>query len=383
MSYETTNYLPKGVTHRQAAEFAELLGYSRNGSYAHLGPPETFSLIYYEGKDYKSWEPIEMSIGISSERSAVYVHTRTRIGRSHYDFTMQNKTVREFRRRFGGSAVRDGGNGDGYDPGPPVPPAASGCYLAIQRFDWNLTRVNMYLHQGFSVSEHSGLQPMEKIWPQTREFNHEVFTSNIIPIYLVGALEDYFKSTYIALLTYSCRKASILKGIRLSGEQLSLISDGKLTVEEAAAETLPFQRLAAIGRNFNDIDSKLNILAPLKRPYRHRKVNLLERMEHLVTRRHALIHGMQFDINLDREKLEAVIHDLTVSVSRVYQHITSYFVWPFELPLSSNFCLKSRRKPRAAGCNETRESPGTSELSDYVKTASKRTSNPKLSGRHS
>jgi hypothetical protein len=78
-------------------------------------------------------------------------------------------------------------------------------------------------------------------------------------------------------------------------------------------------------------------------------------MEHLVTRRHALIHGMQLDINLDREKLEAVIHDLTVSVSRVYQHITSHFVWPFELPLSSNFCLKSRRKPRAASRNETSE----------------------------
>jgi hypothetical protein len=128
---------------------------------------------------------------------------------------MQNKTVREFRRRFGGSAVRDGGNGDGYDPGPPVPPAASGCYLAIQRFDWNLTRVNMYLHQGFSVLEHNGLQPMEKIWPQIRELNPEVFTSNIIPVYLVSALEDYFKSTYIALLTYSCRKASIFKGTSL------------------------------------------------------------------------------------------------------------------------------------------------------------------------
>lgn len=372
MSYETTNYLPKDTTQQHAIEFAELLGYRRDSTYVHLGLPGTFSLIYYEAKDYKSWEPIEMSIGISPEHGVVYVHTRTRIGRSHYDFAMQNRTVREFHRRFGGSAVKDGGNGEGYDPGPPLPPAASGCYLAIQRFDWNLTKVNMYLHQGFVVPERNGLQSIENIWPQMRELNPEVFISNIIPIYLVSALEDYFKSTYIALLTYSCRKALILKGVRLSGEQLSLISDGRLTVEAAMAETLPFQRFTAIGRNFDDIDRNLDVLAPLKRPYRRRKVNLLERMEHLVTRRHALIHGMQFDINLDRKKLEAVIHDMTVSVSRVYQHITSYFAWPFELSLLSNFRLKSRRKSSTSSRNETNESPYISELSNNVETASKR-----------
>lgn len=368
MSYETTNYLPKGVSKRHATEFAELLGYRRQGTYAHLGSPETASLIYSEAKDYKSWEPVELSIGISAARGAVYVHTRTRTGRSHHDFAMQNRTVYEFRRRFGGSAVKDGGNGEGYDPGPPVPPAASGCYLAMQGLDWNLTRVNMCLHQGFVAPENNGLQPMEMIWPQMRELNPEVFISNIISTYLVSALEDYFKSTYIALLTYSDRKASILKGIRLSGEQLSRISEGALTVEQAVAETLPFQRLAAIGRNFADIDPTLDVLAALKRPYRRRKVSLLDRMENLVTRRHALIHGMQLDIDLDRERLEAVIHDLTVGMSRVYQRITSHFDWPFELPTSSNFFLGPRRKPRAAARNEAKGPPATSEIIDNIES---------------
>jgi hypothetical protein len=366
MSYETTNYLPKGVSKRHATEFAELLGYHRQGTYAHLGSPETVSLVYYEVKDYRSWQPVELSIGVSPERGAVDVHTRTRIGRSHHDFTMQNWTVREFRRRFGGSAVKDGGNGGGYDPGPPVPPAASGCYLAMQGLDWNLTKVNLYIHQGFVVPANNGFQPLEKIWPQMRELNPEVFVSNVLLTYLVSALEEYFKSTYIAILTYSDRKESILKGARLSGEQLARISVGTLTVEEAVAETLPFQRLAAIGRNFLGIDQKLDVLAPLKRPYRRRKVSLLDRLEHLVTRRHALIHGMQLDTDLDRQKLEAVIHDLTVGISRVYQQITSHFDWPFELPRSSNFSLGPRRKPRAAGSSKVEERPGTSELIDAV-----------------
>jgi hypothetical protein len=347
MSYETTNYLPKGVSKRHATEFAELLGYERQGTYARLGSPEIVSLIYFEQKDYKSWETVELSIGTSFERGVIYVHTRTRVGRSHYDFVMQNNTVREFRRRFGGSAIKDGRNGDGYNPGPPVPPAASGCHLAMQGLDWNLTRVNMYLHQGFILPEQNQFAPIEGIWPQMRQLNPEIFVSNVMSTYLVSALEDYFKSTYVALLTYSDRKASVLKGIRLSGEQLSRISDGILTVEQAAAETLPFQRLAAIGRNFADIDHKLDVLAPLKRPYRRRKVSLLDRLEYLVTRRHALIHGMQIDIDLNRAKLEAVIHDLTVGISRVYEQITGHFGWPFELPSTSNFYLSSPRKLRA------------------------------------
>jgi hypothetical protein len=283
MSYETTNYLPKGVSKRSAAEFAELLGYKRAGSYAHLGMPEVVSMIYFQEKDYKSWEPVELSIGIDKAKGVVYVHTRTRIGRSYYDFEMQNRTVREFRRRFGGTAVKDGGNGEGYDPGPPVRPAASGCHLALQRFAWNLSRVNHYLHLRFIPPDKNPLGSAEKIWPQMRELNPDVFISNVLVTYLVSAMEDYFKGSYIALLTYADRKPNILKNVRLSGEQVTKISAGELTVEEATAEALPFQRLSAVGRHFADIDQTLDVLAPLKRPYRRRKVSLLDQLERLVT----------------------------------------------------------------------------------------------------
>jgi hypothetical protein len=137
-----------------------------------------------------------------------------------------------------------------------------------------------------------------------------VFISNVLITYLASAMEDYFKSSYIALLTYADRKPNILKGVRLSGEQLAQISAATLTVEEAVAEVLPFQRLAAVGRHFAEVDQTLDILAPLKRPYRRRKVNLLDRLENLVTRRDALIHGMHIDIELDRGRLGGLIHDL-------------------------------------------------------------------------
>jgi hypothetical protein len=349
MSYETTNYLPRGVSKRHAVEYAELLGYRQAGSYAHLGMPDVVSLIHFEEKDYKSWQTVELSVGARQEEDGVYVHTRTRIGRSHYDFELQNRTVREFRRRFGGTATKDGGNGKGYDPGPPVPPAASGCYLAMQRLDWNLTRVNHYLLSDVGLPVEHSLKPAEQIWPQIRQLNPEVFISNVLVTYLVSAMEDYLKSTYIALLTYSERKRTVLKGIRLSGEQLAEISAGTMTVEQAAAEVLPFQRLNSIGRHFADLDQKFDILAPLKRPYRRRKVSLLDRLEGLVTRRHGLIHGMNIDIGVDRKKLESHIHDLTAGMSRVYEELTLQYGWPFELPSSSKFPIaRPRRKEEAS-----------------------------------
>ncbi len=337
MSYETTNYLPKGVTIRQAAEFAALLGYKRNGSYSHLGQPKTLSMIFFDETDYRSWETVELSIGISQDKACIYVGTRTRVGRNHYDFAMPNHTVREFKKRSGGTSYRDGGNGEGYDPGPPPPPAASGCYLAICRLDWNLTRIHHYLIFNKINNDDSPLKSMETIWPVMRELNHDVFLSNTLVAYLVGTMEDYFKSTYISLLKYSDRKSNILRGIRLSGEQLSQISAGHLTVEQAAAEHLPFQRLSAIGRHFADIDQNLDILGPLKRPYRRRKETLLETLEALITRRHALIHGMDFDIALDRKRLDQLIHDLTVSISRVYEGVTRRYNWQCKMPISSNF----------------------------------------------
>ena len=70
---------------------------------------------------------------------------------------------------------------------------------------------------------------------------------------------------------------------------------------------LPFQRISAVGRIYKDLDKELDILGALRRPYRRRKVSLLERLEAIVTLRHDLIHRMQMDINLDRKKLEGRI----------------------------------------------------------------------------
>jgi hypothetical protein len=279
LSYETENYLPEGVSIRQATEFARLLGYQPNGTYAHLGMPKRLSLVHFEHRDYQSWNVIELSISV--KEGVVTVGTRTRVGRSHYDFQKQNRTVHEFRKRFGGTVFKDGGDGSGYDPGPPIPPAASGCYLASQRLEANLSRLNVYLAVYPTPVVHESMLASQRIWPQMREYHPEIFSRNVLVPYIVATMKDFLKSLYVALLRYGDNKAAVLKGARLSGEQLALISDGELAVEEAVAENKSFQNLKLIGRHFAELDTKLDILGPLRKPIRT-KVSLLDHLEKLI-----------------------------------------------------------------------------------------------------
>lgn len=329
MSYETENFLPIGVTVAQAASFALLLGYRRNGTYAHMGSPKTLSLIHFEERDYQSWLPVELSIFKTD--SGVTVGTRTRIGRSSYDFQFQNRTVREYKKRFGGRTFKDGGNGAGYDPGRPIPPAASGCYLAMRRFDWHLSRLRSYLMTRNIPKPHQSMEFAEKTWPIISEMNPEVFSNNIIVPYVISMMEDFTKSIYIALLRYSDKKQSIFKGARLSGEQLANVSNGLLTIESAVVEMMSFQRLAMVARHFKELDPKIDIIGTLKKPYRRRRETLLKSLDDLTTRRHALIHGMEIDISLRGKKIEGLVQNVEAGAGRIYEHIAEQRGWSKQL----------------------------------------------------
>ncbi|MDO3547175.1 hypothetical protein [Ralstonia pseudosolanacearum] len=341
MSYSTENILPSGVTVAQVVAFAKLLGYTSGGNLAEPGHPKITYLGYFEEKDYRSWVPVELSVSIHD--GAVHAATRTRIGRSHYDFKFQTKTAREIRRRFGGKLVEDGP--EWFTPGPAFSPAASGCHLAIGRLDWHLGRIRIFRSKGPLPPTLNNQAAIEKLVPFLREINPEVFLGNLLVPYVVSVVESYLKDSYIALLRYSPRKAAVLKGTRLSGEQLAAISDERLTVEEAVAETMSFQRLSAVGKNFQDLDSKLDFLGVLRKPYRRRKRTLLDDIDGLITKRHDLIHRMTLDVDMDASTVDGIVDDVHAAMNRIHKHLTKHYGWPYEH--TSSWPEGGRRKRRS------------------------------------
>ena len=179
----------------------------------------------------------------------------------------------------------------------------------------------------------------EKTWPIIIELNPEIFSNNIIVPYVVSMMEDFLKSTYIALLRYSEKKQAIFKGARLSGEQLANISAGLLTVEEAVAEMMAFQRISVASRHFRELDPKIDIAGALKKPFRRRKQTLFEYLDDLTTRRHALIHGIHIDISLRGKKIDALVGNVAAGTGRIYRHVTEHHGWFKQLALLWHFRL--------------------------------------------
>jgi hypothetical protein len=162
------------------------------------------------------------------------------------------------------------------------------------------------------------------------QMNPRLLSNNLLLPYLVSVLEDYFKSTFVALLQFSDRKEVFLRGARLSAEHLLKISSREFSVEAAIAETLPFQRLSAICQHFKSLEPNLDLAGALRKPYRRRKKSLLETLEEMVLRRHAFIHQGKLDTSFDDADIKRTLDDLEESVIRCYRRITDYYRWEFD-----------------------------------------------------
>jgi hypothetical protein len=329
MSYESENVFPADVGARTVREFLALLGY-QGPSILRFESARFEQFFWFDSTDYRSWSGVDLSTHLGPQGHVV-VNTRTPIARSYYDLVHQNKTISELHRRFGGSFRTDEGPRRYLRPeaGPPSPPA-SGCHLAFERFGANLIKASS-CHQARQFPHlpertAKGLKGFEFLL----DFDPRVLANNTLVPFLVAAVEDYFKSTFVALLRYSARKASFLKGVRLQGDQLLAIAEGKNTVEEQVAETLPFQRPAVVFRHFDALDPKLDLAGALRKPYHRRAQSLFDSIDSLVLARHDLIHRATLNRTMSDDKIDSIIHDLDVSATRVYRRITDHYGWVFD-----------------------------------------------------
>jgi hypothetical protein len=353
MSYESDNTLAESAALQEVMALIEMLGYRR-----YLGPApkewtkikkevygdnvKTYDYFYFDDTDYHSYDVIELGI-IAKPGQALTITTRSRVGRSYHDLMHQNKTIKLLKQFFGGSFVTDEGKGRYQQPdGRPQTPPEAGCHLAFHRFGSNLIRADLYVEvRNFGPHWEQDVSPVSGM----ADLDPKLLSNNMLLPYLVAIMEDYFKSTFIALLKYSDRKETVLKSARLSAEHLARISAGEMTVEEAFAETLPFQRISQICNYFTQlIDSKLDFAGILKKPYRRRKESLFELIERMVLSRHAFIHRSALNYALDHNTIISFMDDVEASVERCYRRLTDHYGWVFDKGWGRG---KHRRRPAA------------------------------------
>jgi hypothetical protein len=348
MSYSSTNELAPGTKLKDVAELVTLMRYRYTGALKSEEVGRISCFTWFEEKDYQSWTGVEL--GIYDHESKVTVETRTPVARSYFDLEHQNKTIGLIRKHFGGTFTTDEGSGRYLRPSssPPVP-AASGCHLAFQRFGLNLITAHVYYmrrdFKGPKPNGPSGIYVLDVTNPW-------LISNNFLLPFLVAIIEDYWKSTYVALLRYSYKKESVLRAGRLTAEQLAAVSDEKTTVEQVFAETLSFQRVSVSCKHFLALDPKLDFAGVLKKPYRRRKVPLYESLEEMTELRHDVIHRAQLSPRVTDEYLIGLVHDLEVAIVRCYRHLTKTYGWVYDKGWAAGCLAPSQpntAEPIAAG----------------------------------
>jgi hypothetical protein len=321
MSYESYSVCDPRTTLKGVKELVELLGYK--ATHDRIYQDEKASYMWYEHEDYKSWVGVELTI-FQTSGEPVVVYTRSRASRSYWDLTQQNKTLRLIRDLLGGSFTTDAGKNRYWHPEEPAPkPVASGCYIARWRFNNALIKPRIYLSQ-------RGLnQPNAKAEPTGHRFidemNPRLFSNNLLMPFLIAIWEEYFKSSFIAMLRYSTQREAALKRARLNQNHLEMIAAGTSTIEHALAESLSFQRPNVIANNFKLIDPHFNLSTPLHKPYRRRKESLFEAIDTYVETRNEFVHTGTMDTQLTDKKIEKALDDFEVAVDRCYETFGNLF----------------------------------------------------------
>ena len=320
MSYESESKLPAGTSVKRLKDVVELLGYMSVKDGFKI-PERVGCYFWHDPSEYKSWTGVEL--GIYYDEGALKLSTRTRVSRSYWDLTHQNKTIKMVRDIFGGTFVTDEGTSRYLRPGhPPPSPLSSGCYLARWKFHNALMKARWYL----SCRKLEGDAARDAPSPLSflDEMNPRLLSNNLLVPFIIAVWEEYYRATFTAVLRYADKREVVLKKARLSHAQLEQIAAEK-QIERAIAECFSFQRPSVIGENFKMIDKRLDLVGAMRKPHRRRKVTLSDSIESLVEARNAFVHAGDMDMSLFDKDLQTIMSDIVVAVDRSYEAIGSHF----------------------------------------------------------
>lgn len=287
-----------------------------------MGFEKTYKDIYYLGNDneYKYLSGIQACF-LESKIEEHILHIRTQIHASGYDIHNQNETIRKLKRYFDAWFESDYGKNRYFEEIPLVKGAENGCYFAIEKLH------NSFLILSLSLQKYPDDLEGEKMMMELSGIpTPKIFNANVYSSFLCSLIEEYFRSTYIALLKYSNKKEKLLNA-KFSGYDMCDISEKKKCVEEVFARTLSFQNIHKIVHNFKVLDNKLDIGSPLKEPYNKRKLSLYNQLDNLFERRHSMIHKMEFDYEYSTDEIMKDIHDVKAAIKRVYSYICEKYGW--------------------------------------------------------
>jgi hypothetical protein len=315
MSLTSQSILPYTINIGHVFQVIEWLGYEsfENDS----DSPDLQRSYYWTGeKQFQSFVGIELYV--YKNETAITIDTRTRSGRSYWDIKQQNKTIKTLYDFFGGSFITDDGENVLFECEDKEPTLLeSGLFLQRWIYHNAIGRLHIY-------KMNSTIQGNPKItgisWMD--DMNARVISNNLQIPFLVGAWENYLKSTFVVLLKCASNKRKILKGIlnkiKITPDDVDSFSQDGETVEWLLANWLSFQRPKAIIENYGLVDKKIDINGTFLKPLADQNITLYDRINHVVDIRNDIVHGGIITANISDSVIEQYINDFTEAADRIY-----------------------------------------------------------------
>jgi hypothetical protein len=242
---------------------------------------------------------------------------------------LHNYTIKQLKNRFGGYFATDNGKNKYLkNENPYIQKEEAGCYQAYGRFFGNLHRASYTINTWISAKT-------DVDWASKKigeidfidSTNPLVLTVNMAIPFIVSIIEDYFRSTYLALLKYSQKKELIIRDSRLQMEDIVLVTKGEITVEDAIARSRSFQNIKRIDQSFRDLDKKIDLNGILNRPYPKYKKPIYNTFDDLISKRHGIIHRAEFVLNYSPKKLLKDMQIVEIGVKEFYKALIEINNW--------------------------------------------------------
>ncbi len=267
MSLSTVNFIKSDVKLKQIIWIIKQLGYkeltSNHGDRFFIWAPDDDSLAY-----------VGVQLCISKENDKYHITTRTGAGRNIFELKKQNETVKILKEFFGGSFNTDEGRKylDEGNAGDKKTPLSIALYKQISILNDSLLPIKIFndfidKHIDHGASAGNIYSDATGVLPEIDGWRPVIVSNNIQLPYIIGAWENYLKSSFLAIFKFGKTENKMLKVDRLTKEDLLKIKNGKSTVEDCIVSKLSFQRPSIIIENFKNLDPKLSISEAFLKPY--------------------------------------------------------------------------------------------------------------------
>lgn len=328
MGLDSAYFPPEKISRDDLEEYLQLLGYTKGRSTKYMKEYKASSFHYFSRKPYESLQGVWFTVMIEGKK--LIACGRNNVWRNKSDNDFHNYTLRQLRKRFGGCFDSNYGR-NRYFPydGVDRKDADAGCCIATEISLSRLKELDIV-----SMALINWKKPVQKgdmIW--MNQYHPEVTLGNLAITHILSAIETFFKSIYVALLTYSNKKADIIKTLQIRSVDLVEISQGTLRIEEAYANSLNFQNAKYICENFDKLDQSLCIRQTLSKKHGRRKESFFEFVERISSQRHEYVHHGEKRWDYDMSCFKKDSEFCEMLIKSVYKLITQKKNWEYEEPM--------------------------------------------------